>query len=110
MEELPVKEIISVAVSIAVVVVKAIWDSIKKKLSEKTRIRVEEIAVIVEALYDGATSTEKLEAFKQLCNSRGLNVNKSVDYLEKYIIPISKQINSYIKKDDTKKDDKEATN
>ena len=26
------------------------------------RVRVEEIAVIVEALYDGATSTEKLKA------------------------------------------------
>ena len=107
--ELSIKEIVGLAASIVIILTKFIWDSIKKKLSEKTRIRVEEIAVVVEALYDNTTAAEKLDAFKQLCETKGLNIKKAVDYLEKNIIPISKQINSYTAKDDTKKD-KEVTN
>lgn len=103
------KQTISLIVSALIVVGKFVYDQIKSKLSEKTRVRVEEIAVVVEALYDGVTSTEKLQAFKELCKSKGLNVNKAVKYLETNIIPISKQINSYniIEK---KENEKEATN
>lgn len=90
------ERIITFAISVFMVLAKFIWDIIKGKLSEKMRIRVEEIAVVIEALYDGATSAEKLTAFKSLCKNKGLNVNKAVKYLETYIIPISKQINSYI--------------
>jgi len=93
--ELPIKEITSVAVSILVVIGKAVWDSIKKRLTEKMRTRVEEIAVVVEALYDGSGAAEKLEAFTQLCIKKGLNIKKAVAYLETNIIPISKSINNY---------------
>jgi len=107
--DLPIKEIASVAVSILVVIGKAVWDSVKKRLTEKMRTRVEEIAVVVEALYDGVTSADKLAAFKELCKNKGLNVSKAVKYLETNIIPISKSINSYIITEN-KENKEEATN
>lgn len=103
------ERIITFTISVFMVLAKFVWDIIKGKLNEKMRVRVEEIAVIVEALYDGATSTEKLKAFEALCEKKGLNVKKAVKYLETNIIPISKQINSYIIAD--KKENKtEVTN
>ncbi|NMA75587.1 MAG: hypothetical protein GX963_15865 [Bacteroidales bacterium] len=103
------ERIITFVISVFMVLAKFVWDIIKGKLNEKMRVRVEEIAVIVEALYDGATSTEKLKAFEALCEKKGLNVKKAVKYLETNIIPISKQINSYIIAD-KKKDKTEVTN
>lgn len=103
------ERIITFTISVFMVLAKFVWDIIKGKLNEKMRVRVEEIAVIVEALYDGATSTEKLKAFEALCEKKGLNVKKAVKYLETNIIPISKQINTYIIAD--KKENKtEVTN
>ena len=90
------ERIITFVISVLIIIGKFVWDIIKRKMSEKMRVRVEEIAVIVEALYDGATSTEKLKAFEALCEKKGLNIKKAVKYLETNIIPISKQINSYI--------------
>lgn len=103
------ERIITFVISILIIIGKFVWDIIKGKLSEKMRVRVEEIAVIVEALYDGATSAEKLKAFEALCEKKGLNVKKAVKYLETNIIPISKQINSYIIAD-KKEDRMEVTN
>ena len=105
-----IEKIITFGVSVLIVLVKGIWDIIRKNVNESTRVKVEEIAVVVEALYDGATSAEKLTAFKALAKQKGLNVKRAVEYLETKIIPITKSINSYIKKDNTKKDDKERTN
>ena len=103
------ERIITFVISVFMVLAKFVWDIIKGKLSEKMRIRVEEIAVVIEALYDGATSTEKLKAFEALCKNKGLNIKKAVKYLETNIIPISKQINSYVIAD--KKENKtEVTN
>ena len=103
------ERILTFAISILMVFLKFVWDIIKKKMTEKMRIRVEEIAVVIEALYDGVTSSEKLAAFKALCKNKGLNVDKAVKYLETNIIPVSKQINSYIIAD-KKKDKTEVTN
>ena len=107
--ELPIKEIASITVSILVVIGKAVFDSIKKRLNEKMRTRVEEIAVVVEALYYGSGAAEKLEAFTQLCAKKGLNIKKAVEYLETNIIPISKQINNYVITE-KKENKEEATN
>ena len=103
------ERIITFAISILTIIGKFVWDIVKGKLSDKMRIRVEEIAVVIEALYDGTTSTEKLKAFEALCKNKGLNVKKAVKYLETNIIPVSKQINSYIIAD-KKKDKTEVTN
>ena len=105
-----IEKIITLGASVLIVIIKGIWDIVKKNVNENTRVKVEEIAVVVEALYDGATSAEKLTAFKALAKQKGLNIKKAVEYLETKIIPITKSINSYIKKDNTKKDDKERTN
>ena len=106
-----IDKIISAAASIVAALLVAIYNKLKSKLSEKMQIKVEEIAVVVEALYIGCTSAEKLYAFKELCLQKGLNIKKAVKYLEEHIIPISKTINSYTAKDTTKKNKYgEATN
>ena len=74
------ERIITFVASVFMVLAKFVWDIVKGKLSEKMRIRVEEIAVVIEALYDGATSTEKLKAFEALCKKKGLNIKKAVKY------------------------------
>ena len=107
--ELDLQQNLSFLISTLIIVLKFVWDCIRKKINEKLRVRVEEIAVVVEALYNDEPAIEKLNAFIDIAKKRGLNVKKAVKYLEKNIIPISKQINSYIITD--KKENKtEVTN
>ena len=111
MENLELQQILSFLISTLIIVLKFVWDCIKKKINEKLRVRVEEIAVVVEALYDNEKSIDKLNAFIDIARKRGLNVKKAVSYLEKNIIPISKQINSYVLiKNEQKEINKGVTN
>lgn len=66
---------------------------LKNHSNEKIRESATRIAEVVETIYRGSTSSEKLNAFKQLCKEQKINVKKAVKFLEKYIIPSSKQIN-----------------
>lgn len=103
---------IAAAGAIASAGLTALLNIIKSKMSAKTRAKVEEIAAVVEQLYDGCAAADKLAAFKDLCKSKGINVEKAVDYLERYIIPLSKKINVYttIAPAETNKTDADATN
>lgn len=105
-------EIISIATGLIVAGITALFNFIKSRLSAKTRAKVEEIAAVVEQLYNGCTSTDKLTAFKEICSAKGLNVSKAVEYLEQHIIPLSKEINRYEVTESVKKDadDVEVTN
>ena len=98
------ESIINIFLSAFIVILKFVWDKVKNQVNEKMRVTVEEIAVIVEALYDGSAPADKLAAFMELCKNKGLNVKKAVEYLEKHIIPISRNINTYQKTDETKKE------
>ena len=73
------------------------------------RIRVEEIPSLWSCRRN-LNGKEKLKAhLKPYAKNKGLNIKKAVKYLETNIIPISKQINSYIIAD--KKENKtEVTN
>lgn len=104
------EKIISGAATFAAAAITALINYIKKKLSVKARVRVEEIAIVVEALYDGCPSSVKLKAFETLCKEKGLNIKKSVKTLEKDIIPISKKINVYTGKEQQKEYEKGVTN
>lgn len=104
------EKIISVAATAAAAAVTALINHVKSKLSAKAKVRVEEIAVVVEALYDGCPSSVKLKAFETLCKEKGLNVKKSVKMLEKDIIPISKKMNVYTGKEKEKDYEKGVTN
>lgn len=97
-------KVIPAVLSVLLVVFREISNYAKNKVNEKMRVNAEEIAIVVEALYDGFPSSEKLDAFKKLCEQKRIDVEKAVVYLETKIIPITKYINSYIIK---KKDDKE---
>ena len=98
-------KIVPTFLAVAIVVVREITKILRATAEEKMRINAEEIAVVVEALYNGYSGAEKLEAFKSLCVQKKIDVEKAVKYLETKIIPVSKYINSYIiapKKDDDK--------
>lgn len=89
-------KIIPVFFSVLVVVCREIGNYKRGRVEEKMRVNAEEIAVVVEALYDGFPSNEKLDAFKKLCEQKKINIEKAVEYLETKIIPVSKYINAYI--------------
>lgn len=105
-------EIISVAMGLIVAGITVLLNFIKSKLNAKTRLKVEKIAAVVEQLYSGCASTEKLTAFKEICSTKGLNVANAVEYLEQHIIPLSKEINRYEVTESVKRDvnDVEVTN
>lgn len=64
-----------------------------KSALDSFQTTVENIAITVEQLFDGADSDDKLYAFKDICEKKGLNVADAVAYLEKHIIPTSKSVN-----------------
>ncbi len=106
-----IEKIISVAASLAAAAITALLNTVKSKLSERTRVKVEEIAIVVEGLYYGCGAAEKLRAFKEICKNKGLNIKKAVAYLETKIMPISKNINVYGATAQTdKKNNTEVTN
>lgn len=88
-------EFVSFLTGIFGILITALINFIKSKLNAKTLAKVEKIAAVVEQLYSDCTSTEKLTAFKDLCSAKGINIAKAVNYLEKYLIPLSKELNVY---------------
>lgn len=74
---------------IAVIVAK-----LRAKLSEKELAVFDEIAKTVETIYRGMSASDKLEAFKELCKAKKVNVARGVAYLEQHIIPTSKAVNT----------------
>lgn len=88
------------------IIVVAVLNSLRNSKNEKIRESATKISQIVEDIYRGCTASEKLQAFKDLCKNRGVNVKKAVKFLEKYIIPISNTINVF-KSSDTNTDNSE---
>lgn len=109
MTDLIIKLAVMLMLAIIGAVLSALVNFIKSKLSAKTLAKVEKIAAVIEQLYDGCTSAEKLNAFKEICKAKDININKAVNYLEQHIIPISKGINCY-EIIEQQKDDTEVTN
>lgn len=105
-------EIISIAAGFIVAGITALLNFIKSKLNAKTRSKVEKIAAVVEDLYNGCESIDKLNAFKEICSAKKINVEKAVKYLEEKIIPLSKKINCYEIVEEQPKDNRlaEVTN
>lgn len=81
------------------VIVVAVLNSLRNSKNEKIRENATKISQIVEDIYRGCTASEKLQAFKDLCKNRGVNIKKAVNFLEKYIIPISNTINVFTPSD-----------
>lgn len=82
-----------VIIAITGVVVAIIITALKNSVNEKIRKAAMHISEVVEAIYRDCPSSEKLQAFKQICKEQHVNVKKAVDFLETYIIPSSKNIN-----------------
>lgn len=101
--------LINVAITLAVSLVVFVYDKIKARLSERARSVAENIASVVEQLYDGFSSSEKLEAFRELAKKKGLNVEWAVEYLETHIIPTSKTLNVFHADNDGMDDAPEIT-
>ena len=89
-------EIISFAIGLVIAIVTAIINKIKNRLDEKTRAKIADIAAVVENLYDGVASGDKLKAFRDICAAKNINVEKAVKYLEDVLIPASKDLNRYV--------------
>lgn len=87
--DLAARVIIAVVMTIAAIIIAVC----KNSKNEKIRKAATRISEVVETIYRDCTSTEKLQAFKQLCKEQHVNVKKAVDFLENYIIPSSKVIN-----------------
>lgn len=105
-------KVVPTVIAVLIVIAREVSKILREAKNKKMRVTADEIAVVVEALYEGCTSDEKLRAFKNLCEQRKIEVDEAVRYLEKTIIPISKSINTYTftqKKTDGK-DDKGVTN
>lgn len=85
---------VSFGVGVLVKWLKSKTDNVKLKSAlDKFQKTVEDIAITVEQLFDGANSSDKLYAFKDICVKKGLNVEDAVNYLENHIIPTSKAVN-----------------
>ena len=97
-------KIVPVFLSVMLVICREVANFKNGKTEDKMRVNAEEIAVVVEALYDGFPSSEKLDAFKKLCEQKKIDVDKAVKYLETKIIPVSRYINAYIIKKNNDKD------
>lgn len=107
-----VETIIGIITGLVAMGLTALLNLIRSKLSAKFLAKVEKIASVVEQLYSGCPSTDKLAAFIDLCNEKRLNTAKAVEYLEKHIMPLSKEINAYRLIEGIKNDvkDTEVTN
>lgn len=92
---------IHLGVTLLVSLLVCIYNYIKSKLTERQRKIAENIATVVEQLYDGASSDDKLQAFKELAKRKGINVARAVEYLEQHIIPTSKSLNVIKDKNDS---------
>lgn len=86
-------DILSMMGAVVVSIGTALYSLITKYGSIKLKAKATKIAEAVEQIYKTATSDEKLEAFKDLCKAQHVNVKKAVEYLEKYIIPTTNNIN-----------------
>lgn len=89
--------IIRIGVTAVIAIITAVISYIKKNCSnKKIRDAAVKISQVVENLYKDCGQDAKLKAFKDLCKSEKVNVDKAVKFLEDYIIPISKGINTYM--------------
>lgn len=93
MREIIIDIAIKVGVMIAGAVITLLLSKVEKIKDDKLRKVATAIAQTVEQIYRGCTSEEKLAAFKELCVTKKINVNKAVEFLESVIIPSSKNIN-----------------
>lgn len=84
---------ISLGISFVLLLIALIVAKIRAKLSDKELTVFDEIAKTVETVYLGMSASDKLEAFKELCKAKKVNVNRGVAYLEQHIIPTSKVVN-----------------
>lgn len=89
------ENIIGLVVTLVASIISWAIAKIRAKLDERSRKLADEIAAVVEQMYDGCPANEKLAAFREIAKKRGLNVKKAVSYLESRIIPLSKKINIY---------------
>lgn len=105
-------KVVPTVFAVLIVIAREISKFLRDAKMKKMRVTADEIAIVVEALYEGCTSDEKLRAFKNLCEQRKIEVNEAVRYLENVIIPISKSINTYTftQKKTDEKNDKGVTN
>lgn len=86
--------IIRVATALAIMAGALLLNAFKNSKNAHVQKIALQISETIEQVYAGCTSAEKLEAFKELCAAKKINVKKAVKFLESYLIPASKALNS----------------
>lgn len=87
--------IIDIIINILFLGVPKIYNFIICMKEKKFYLNVQKIASMVEKVCHGQNSNEKLITFKEICNDKKVNVEKAIEYLEKFIIPCSNEINVF---------------